>query len=152
MSPVELPLRDVHEPLAPPWWPPAPGWWCLAAVVLLLLGGWFAWREWRARQRRLAARMFDETLAQAGTPAQQVAAISVLLRRAAKRIEPGAGTLSGDDWLRLLDRGLPGGGFADGPGALLREGPYRAEVDASAVDALRVLARARFVEWTTRRP
>ena len=147
MSPVELPLRDVHEPLAPPWWPPAPGWWILAGVLLLVVGSWLAWRGWRARQRRLAARVFDETLAQAGTPAQQVAAISLLLRRAARRVDPAADTLSGDAWLRLLDRGLPAGGFVDGPGALLRDGPYRAHVERSDAEALRVLARARFLDW-----
>ncbi|MDH5831972.1 DUF4381 family protein [Luteimonas sp. M1R5S18] len=151
MTPVDLPLRDVHEPHAPPWWPPAPGWWIVAAALLLALGAWLAWRGWQARRRRLAARVFDDTLAQARTPAQQVAAISLLLRRAAKRIDPAADTLSGDDWLRLLDRGLPGGGFIDGPGALLREGPYRADVDPSAAEALRTLARARFLDWTTRR-
>ena len=32
----ELPLRDIHEPPAPPWWPPAPGWWIVLGIVLLV--------------------------------------------------------------------------------------------------------------------
>ena len=151
MTAAGLPLRDVHEPLAPPWWPPAPGWWALAAVLALLLAGWALWRWRRARRRRLAARLFDESVAAAANPAGQVAAISALLRRAARRIEPGAATLEGDAWLALLDRDLPGGGFARGPGALLRDGAFRPTVDARALEALRTLARARFIDWMQRR-
>src|SRR5690606_36034616 len=115
-----LPLRGVHEPLAPPWWPPAPGWWVLAAVVLLLVAGWALWPWRKARRRRLAGCLFEGTVAAAASPAEPVAAISALLRRAARRIEPGADTLEGEAWLGVLDRGLPQGGFAQGPGALLR--------------------------------
>ncbi len=145
-----LPLRDVHEPPAPPWWPPAPGWWAVAAVVAVLLAGWAAWRWRKARRRRLAGRLFDETVAAASTPAAQVAAISALLRRAARRIEPGADALDGEAWLRLLDRGMTGDGFSSGPGALLRDGAFRPAVDAAAVEALHRLARARFVDWMQR--
>lgn len=147
MNAAGLPLRDVHEPLAPPWWPPAPGWWVLVVVVLLMLAGWALWRWRKARRRRLAARLFDDTVAAAASPAEQVAAISALLRRAARRIEPGADTLEGEAWLALLDRDLPQGGFAQGPGALLRDGAFRPTVDAQALEALRTLARARFIDW-----
>jgi hypothetical protein len=144
---VELPLRDVHETLAPSWWPPAPGWWMLFAALLLLVAA-LAWWRWRiARRRRLAARLFDETVAAATSPARRIEAISGLLRRAARRVDPGADTLDGDDWLHLLDRGLPQPVFAEGPGALLRDGAFRRDVDEAEVEALREHARARFLDW-----
>src|SRR5690606_1367634 len=116
MTGAGLPLRDVHVPPAPPWWPPAPGWWVAAGVVLALLLGWAIWRWHGRRRRRLAGELFDRSIAAAGTPVAEVAAISSLLRRAARRIEPGADTLEGEAWLELLDRGLPGDGFRQGPG------------------------------------
>lgn len=147
MNPFDLPLRDVHEPAAPPWWPPAPGWWIVFGVLLAVVAVLVWWRWRRARRLRLAARLFDDTVAAADTPARKVAAISELLRRAARRRDPAADTLDGDDWLRLLDSGLPQPVFAEGPGALLLDGAFRPAVDGDAVDALRVAARARFLDW-----
>ena len=153
MSPADpsLALNPIHVPPAPSWWPPAPGWWLLAAGVLLAL----AFAGWRLGRRRLhrhrAARLFDTTIAQAGTPVAQLAAISELLRRAARRIEPAADTLAGDDWLRFLDRGLPQPVFAAGAGSVLRDGGFRRELSTGEVDAVRSLARARFLDWMAAR-
>ncbi|HWS78106.1 MAG TPA: DUF4381 domain-containing protein [Thermomonas sp.] len=142
-----LPLRDVHEGIAPAWWPPAPGWWMVFAAIVLI-AGFFAWRMRRARRRREAIlRLFDETVDRAGTPSQQVAAMSELLRRAARRKHPDAGALDGEDWLRVLDDGLPQPMFAAGAGALLREGGFRPDVAAREAEALRGLARRRYLDW-----
>ena len=152
MSPQgqELALNAIHVPPAPPWWPPAPGWWLLAAIVLLpvAFGCWrIARRRWR---RRRWSALFDETLAGAGTPVAQVAAMSDLLRRAARQVAPNAETLAGDEWLRCLDRGLPQPVFAAGAGALLRDGGYRRALSGAEVDALRIVSRARFLDWMSR--
>ena len=142
-----LVLRDIHQPPAPPWWPPAPGWWLLAALLLALVAV-PVWRVWsRARRRHAHAALFDRTVRAAGTPAAQVAAMSELLRRAARRRVPHAATLLGEEWLRVLDDGLPVAGFVAGPGRLLAEGAYRRDVDPQDVEALRPLARARFLAW-----
>ena len=142
-----LVLRDIHQSAAPPWWPPAPGWWFAAAAMLLTLAvtGWLAWR--RHRRRRAITRLFDEAVAKAGTPAAKIAAMSELLRRAARRIDPQADTLLGEDWLRFLDRGLKMPVFVAGAGAALRDGGYRREVSEREVDAAWPLARARFLDW-----
>lgn len=150
-----LVLRDIHQPPPPPWWPPAPGWWLLAALVLAL-AAWGAWRGWRRRARRRAlAAWFDRALAEAGSPPAQVAAISELLRRAARRLDPRADRLQGEEWLAFLDASPPGrrarrapsSAFRDGPGRLLLDGAYRRDVDPRAVAALRALARVRFLQW-----
>lgn len=144
---MSLPLKDVHPGLVPPWWPPAPGWWLLAAALVLLglAVGWW----WRRRQRRVAAWMseFDAALAQAMTPVAEIAAVSQLLRRAARRVDADADQLQGEAWLRLLDRGMKAPGFEHGPGALLADGGYRPAADPAAVAALRVLARQRYRQW-----
>ena len=144
-------LRDIHQPPPPPWWPLAPGWWVVAA--LLALGVVIlAWRGWRRHQRRRAIeRLFDDAVAAAPTPAGRVAAISELLRRAARRLHPDADTLAPDAWLRVLDAGATGPRFDDALGELLHDGAFRREVAAQDAERLRQAARVRFVGWMTAR-
>ena len=147
MQVANLPLRDIHSAPPPPWWPPAPGWWLVAAVVLAAAAVAFALRLRRRRRERAIARLFDDALAQAGTPAAQLAAMSELLRRAARRVDPQADRLEGDDWLRFLDTGLEQPVFAAGAGAVLRDGAFRREVSPVEIEGLRETVRARFLEW-----
>ena len=142
-----LVLRDVHEGVAPPWWPPAPGWW-MAVVAVAMVVAFLGWRAVARRRRRAAIlRLFDDAVARAGTPAQQIAAMSELLRRAARRKDTAADTLEGEDWLRFLDEGMPQPVFGAGAGSLLRDGGFRAHVAAHESDALRVVARERYLRW-----
>lgn len=144
--PIELP-NEVHEGIAPGWWPPAPGWWFVLAAIVAIVG-FFAWRVARKRRRRTAIlRLFDQAVADAGTPSQQVAAMSGLLRRAARRKDAKADTLEGEDWLRFLDTGLPQPMFSAGAGTLLRDGGFRNDVTAHEADALRAIARQRYLHW-----
>ena len=145
-----LVLRDIHQPPAPSWWPPAPGWWLLAAIVLVAVAI-ACWRFWSRRsRRRVLARLFEAQVRRAGAPQAQLAAMSELLRRAAREIDPEAGTLLGEEWLRFLDRGLEVPVFASGPGSILRDGGYRPQVAQAEVDAVQPLARSRFMAWMTR--
>jgi hypothetical protein len=146
-----LVLRDIHVPPAPPWWPPAPGWWMLVTVLLLAAAGFAWWHLRRRRRARAVARLFDDALARAGTPGERIAAMSELLRRAARRVNPQADKLQGEDWLRFLDKGLPQPVFATGAGAVLRDGAFRRDVPAEDAEALRAPVRARFIEWMGRR-
>ena len=142
-----LVLRDIHQPPAPPWWPPAPGWWGVLAV-LVLVAAVMGWRLARRRQRRRAIiTLFEDALAREASPAGQVAAMSELLRRAARRRDATADRLQGEDWLRFLDGDAHGRAFSDGAGRLLLEGPFRRDVHAEDVAALVPLARARFLAW-----
>ena len=140
-------LRDIHQPPAPPWWPPAPGWWfVLGALLLVVLAALAVW--WRRRQRRHALEdLFDTAIAQAATPALQVAAMSELLRRAARRHDAAADTLLGEDWLRFLDVGLTTPVFSAGVGAALSDAGFRRDLSQTQVDALHVVTRSRFLDW-----
>lgn len=142
-----LPLKALHPGQTPSWWPPAPGWWWLLAALLLLAACVGFWLRRRHRRQRALEAYFDAALAQAQTPLAKIAAISELLRRAARRVDPQADRLQGDDWLRFLDGGRQPSAFLHGPGALLRDGAFRPVADPAAVDALCVVARRRYLEW-----
>lgn len=142
-----LVLRDVHPGQAPSLWPPAPGWWLVAAVLLLAIG-WVLWRRHRRKRRHaLILRYFDGELAGALTPPQQIAAMSQLLRRAARQHDPAAVSLEGEAWLRFLDDGMQQPVFAAGAGALLRDGGFRNDVSVQEAEALRGIARQRYLSW-----
>jgi hypothetical protein len=149
-APANLPLRDIHLPPVPSWWPPAPGWWALAAALAMVLAIMFAIRWRRQRRRRALLRLFDDTVAAAPSPAARVAAISELLRRAARRIDPSADILTGDDWLRFLDGGATRAAFESQAGRLLLDGAFRRNVSDAEVEALRRIARERFLAWMAR--
>lgn len=136
-------LRDIHLPPDPAWWPPAPGWW-IVLLVVVLFGAW-ALRRWRSRQgrRRWRRGVFAELDrlaaddASAPDPVRLAGGISLLLRRASLLIDRRAAALSGEAWLAFLDR-HGGGGFADGPGRVLLDAPFRrsAEIDSMALIGL----------------
>lgn len=146
-----LVLRDIHAATAPSWWPPAPGWWLVGVALLAVLAGLI----WRLRQRRRRhariAAMFDQAIAAAPSRPQAVAAMSELLRRAARLHDPQADRLQGDAWLAMLDRGLEPAIFNTPQGRLLLDAPFRPDVHADEVHALRQIARMRFIGWMTQR-
>jgi hypothetical protein len=146
-----LVLRDIHAATAPSWWPLAPGWWLLLVVVVAAASIVLALRLRRRRRTRAIARLFDDALAQADSPTAQIAAMSELLRRAARRRDPHADTLQGEDWLRFLDAGLEPPVFAASAGAALIEGAFRRDVSEAEVAELRGIARARFLQWMSAR-
>lgn len=147
MAPSTLVLRDIHQPPAPGWWPPAPGWWALAALLLAA----FAFAAWRWRRRRLQRKrlqaLFDEAVRAARTPAERVAAVSQLLRRAARRRDPAVAALHGEDWSRYLMRRADAPTLPPRTAELLRDGGYRRTVDADDAAALVEAARRLFLAW-----
>ena len=145
-----LPLKPMHPGVSPGWWPPAPGWWLVAVVVLVLGVGVALWLRRKAQRRAAAARIFDQALAAATSPLEQVAAVSQLLRRAARKLDPTADRLQGEAWLRFLDAGLTPPVFQAGLGELLVEGAFRPQVDAEAAQVLCVVARRRYLDWMLR--
>lgn len=97
------------------------------------------------------AALFDEAMAAAPSRPQAVAAMSELLRRAARLRDPQADRLQGDAWLAMLDRDLERAVFNTPQGRLLLDAPFRPDVDAEDVRALQQIARVRFIHWMTQR-
>ncbi|WP_115049834.1 DUF4381 domain-containing protein [Xanthomonas arboricola] len=147
MAPQSLPLRDVHLPPSPSWWPLAPGWWLVIAAAVLVLGA-AAWWWWRRRQRQhLWLAAFDAELQRATTPAQRLAALSLLLRRAARRVDTQADRLQGEAWVQFLD-GCKSKtqAFSQGPGRALLDGGFQRTPTVTDLDAVQALARRRFLD------
>ena len=151
-----LPLRDIHLPPDPSFWPPAPGWWLLAALLLgaglLLARRLPRWRARRRLRRAIEAELDRIAADRESDPATRAAALSGLLRRAARLIDPAAVALSGEDWLAFLDRQWPPArrgvaSFRQEPARLLLELPYRppGDRDARSADLPALIALAR--EW-----
>ena len=144
MQAQELVLRDVHVPDAPALWPPAPGWWLVALGLVLVAASLWWWRHRRRRRLQSWLNLFDAQASQPSTAAR-IAAMSELLRRAARRVDAKASRLEGEAWLAFLDGGKPRG-FVEGAGRLLLEGGYRRDVPTAEFVAVEALARARFIE------
>ncbi len=147
MSTATLVLRDVHQPPAPPWWPPAPGWWALAFVLILIATAIAWWTRRRRRRRAQVLALFDGAMTSADSAAARIAAMSELLRRAARQRDSAADRLQGDAWLAFLDAGEPGAPFSEGVGRLLLDGPYRRDADPAQALQLEALVRRRYCKW-----
>ena len=147
MNPAELPLRDLHLPEAIGWWPLAPGWWgviAVAASLLVVLLRHLMKRRARGAARRHALKQLQRycsdythhhNAVQLGTE------LSELLRRTMLAYAPRAEVagLTGEAWLRWLDRDLDRSHFVEGDGRPLIEWPYRdpaSQIDRSDVAAL----------------
>lgn len=137
-------LRDVHVPDAPSLWPLAPGWWLVLAVLGVVIAAVVGLRLYRRHRLARWRALFDGSGTTA-EPAARVAAISELLRRAARRVDPQADRLQGEAWLGFLDGGARKD-FTAGAGRILLDGGYRRNVDAGALDRLETVARERFLE------
>ena len=126
-------LHDITEPPAPGLWPLAPGWWLVATLLVLLLmrGGQWVWRRWRANAyRRQALRALARC--DAADPAMSVAACLSLLRHASVAIAPPQDSLV---WLEWLQARCPTLALSPRIRQLLLEGAYCPPQRLSADDA-----------------
>ncbi|MEG8130269.1 DUF4381 domain-containing protein [Xanthomonas hortorum] len=146
MAPQSLPLRDVHLPPSPSWGPLAMGWGLVIAAVVLVLGAAWLWWWRRRRQQRRWLAAFDAELQSTTTPAQRLATLSVLLRRAARSVDAQADRLQGEAWLQFLDgRKSKTQAFSQGPGRTVLDGGFQRAPAVADLDAVQALARQRFL-------
>lgn len=143
MDPEQLPLRDLHLPEAIGFWPLAPGWWFVIALLLFGLG-WLALRAFRKYQFHAPRRYAIRSLAAVEAdylahknPVTLGRALSELLRRAMLAYAPRheVAGLTGEAWLKWLDKDLSVPYFHTDGGKSLLQLPYRdPEGDFSDVD------------------
>lgn len=143
MTPVNLPLHDIHLPAPINWWPLAPGWWILAGLVLLI--PIFIWGFSRFRQRRKLQRLALLQLEKITElpETELLVALSRLLRQAAISHFPqqDCAGLSGQDWLQFLDRPFHDQPFSAGIGSCLSDAPYRSEMQIDTVALVELCRR-----------
>jgi len=144
-DPSQLPLRDIHLPEPVSWWPLAIGWWLVLAFSLLTIS-LCVWLYLRRRRRRLSAaylaklelKAVHERYRQNEDVRLLAGELSVLLRRMSISAYPReeAAGLTGENWLRHLDRPLPEKPFTSGIGRILIDAPYRRNVRIDEIDSL----------------
>lgn len=141
---------EVVSPQAVSWLPQTAGWWWLAAALLVagLYFGWKRLRHWyRNRYRREAmARMTQLQTAQHGNGL--TGEINKLLKLAAMAAysREEVASLSGDDWVKFLNKCCGPEVFSAEQGRLLAEGVYRAEPPAAADGQLLIEASLRWLQ------
>lgn len=148
MNQTPLPLRDIHLPDTVLWWPLALGWWFIIAILLILvLGmGWFYYVNRKSKQEQQIvadALIVLQQLTEEENKAALIRGISRLLRRVCISLygrQQVAG-LTGERWLRFLDRKGKTTAFSQGIGRLLLDYPYQQQVDYSR-QALLTLVQA----------
>ena len=137
-DPLQLHLRDIHLPEPVSWWPPAPGWWILFVLIILLFS-MIAWL-YRRRSRYLKSaayhaiqqlQLLQEDYSKQGDGLKLVRELSALLRRMCISVYPRSesASLTGKEWLALLDESVSGEPFTQGPGRILVEAPYQRNPD-----------------------
>ena len=118
----------------------------LALLCLGMLAVAVVWLRRRSIRRRWQQRIYAEldqiAATQAETPdAQRLSsAVSQLLRRASRLLDPAAPALRGEAWLAFLDTNMGTGEFSEGVGRVILDGPYQRTASCDA-DALLNLTR-----------
>ena len=152
MDPKHKTLRDLHLPEAVGRWPLAPGWWFLIALALVAIGyllHLYLRHRSQGAARRHALRQLDAMTTEFEQHGDAVAFssnLSELLRRTMLAYAPrrDVAGLTGDEWLRWLDRDLDQPRFQGETGRKLLELPYRRpDDDISAMDLVDVVAAVR---------
>ncbi|MBB6095199.1 hypothetical protein HNQ60_004089 [Povalibacter uvarum] len=123
-------LQEIAEPPVVPYFPQTAGWAVVGGVVLLAL----IYIGWKVARHRRANAYRREALAElARIEAESShAALPALLKRTAiaAASRSAVASLTGEEWLRFLDRSLGGDQFEKGPGQLLPRIAYATSLPA----------------------
>jgi len=144
MNPEALPLRGIHLPESVNWWPIAPIWWVLLAIVIIIPFAIVQYRKWRAARfitialKQLAA--IENNYQQHQDSSRLVKDFSIFLRQCVMTLQRRGDTASitGEDWLQLLDRLGKTEKFTQGEGRVMLTAPYQNQ-PISNVEAIQKL-------------
>ena len=122
-------MHDIVVPDPVSWWPLAPGWWVvlLLVVVVAVWGAVVMYRRWKSQAHRREALMELDRI----DPSQYSALLKRVCMVEFERDE--VASLSGDTWLKFLDRTSGGNDFTEGAGRDLLELAYRGVGDSDLV-------------------
>lgn len=120
-------LKDIPAPPPVSYAPQTAGWWVVGGLIVLgvLVYAFLRWRTWRRNRYRREAQAeldaIERAAGDAATREQALAALPALVKRTVLAWAPRqeVAPLSGEAWLRYLDRTYPQGGFVQGPGRQL---------------------------------
>jgi len=136
MTQQELPLRDIHLPDTLLWWPLAMGWWFIIVMLLGAITGLsvFYYRKKKNRKQDNTIAYSLDTLNQLSNEENKsvlITHISRLLRRVCISLygRKQVAGLTGEQWLRFLDRKGKTTAFTKGIGRILVTYPYQKKVD-----------------------
>jgi len=147
----QLPLKDIHLPDSVSWWPLATGYWLILLLIIISILSIVLIRKYLKNQRikKLALKEYQQIkneYQQSQNQKQLVTSLSALLRRAAISSYPrkDCASLTGKDWLKWLDTGLPesGNSFSTGPGYLLTDFAYSKSDHSDDINNLLTLSLA----------
>lgn len=132
----ELPLRDLHLPDTYLWWPLAIGWWFVIAMLLgVIIGfGIFYYVKKKNKMQHCTityALGVLKRLSKENNKSILITHISRLLRRVCISLygRRQVAGLTGERWLRFLDRKGKTTAFTEGVGRILVAFPYQKTVD-----------------------
>jgi hypothetical protein len=138
-----LPLRDIHLPDTLLWWPLAIGWWFVIAMLLGIITGFgvfYYLKKKNKTQYRAITDALDilKQLAKEENKSVLITHISQLLRRVCISLygRKQVAGLTGERWLRFLDRKGKTTAFTKGVGRVLVVYPYQKTVDYSRQEIL----------------
>ncbi|PHQ36221.1 DUF4381 domain-containing protein [Rhodopirellula bahusiensis] len=142
-------LNDIVVPAPVSWWPLAPGWYVLFAI-LLTVGVWLAWKNWRTWKANAYRREAIHELESANT----VGAISELLRRTALTTTSRSelATKTGDrwpDWLSQQFRNTTHPSISPTVREQLATAAYRDDTGQESLDELKAFAAAWIAQHST---
>ena len=123
-------LKDVHLPPTPDFWPLAPMAYVvlIGAILILVVAGIWLRKKWRySLAKRRALKEIALIKNQSTKEAKNIVILSILLRRVALAYFPReeVAGLSGDAWLRFLDKTGKTTQFSQGIGGILISAPYQ---------------------------
>ncbi|RDH81594.1 MAG: DUF4381 domain-containing protein [endosymbiont of Galathealinum brachiosum] len=144
----ELPLRDIHLPAEISWWPLAIGWWLLPVLITLSIFLIIKFIKYKRLNRKVAFRkialnelnQLRSKFKDENNSIELIRSVSSLLRRIALSYLPreNAASLTGKNWVSLLNDLSTQTVFTDKTGSLLEQGPYMKQCEFNHSELLSI--------------